>query len=156
AVDLRFQAVLRVEKLGVWARGSRRARHRDEQALEITIEAERQFCDLLAFKQPSCVSAVGLQYRRRARFNRDGLSEGTDLHCQVYTDGRVDIYSYILAHDLLEAFQRSFNSVNAILDIREDVVAILIGSSGECDVGAHFSSDDSRARCCRAVRIGDG
>ncbi len=151
AVDLRLQAVLRVEKFGVRARRARSAWHRHQQSLEIAVEAERQFGHLLGFDQPPCVSAVSLQDRRRAGFNGHGLADFADLHHQINTDGGVDVDCDVVAGDLLEAFQTGLDTIDAVLDAREDVVAVPVGRGCGRDVGASFSRGYRRADSRRSV-----
>ena len=62
-VDLRRQAVLRVEELRVRAERAGRAGHGHEDALEVPVEGQRHLLQLLAFDDAAGIGAVGLQRR---------------------------------------------------------------------------------------------
>ena len=146
---------MRIEESRVRARRPRRAGHGDQQTLKVTVETERQFRDLFAFEQTSGVGAVSLQQRRRSRVNVDGLAEFTYLQRQIGAHCGIHVYLHVVAHDFLEAFQRGFDAIDAVLDVGKQVITVGIGRRGLRDIGTRFYRGDRRTSRRRAVAVSD-
>ena len=78
-----------------------------------------------------------------------------DLHHQVRADGGVDVHDDVVAHDLLETFQAGFDAVDTLFDVREDIVAVRVGSGRAADVGACLGDGDGGVYSRRAVCVAD-
>ena len=154
SVDVGREAVLRVEELRVRPERTRGARHRDQHALEIAVEPERHFLEVHALDDAAGVGAVGLQERRLAD-DGDGFLDCADLHLQIHAHRRVHGHIDILAHHLLEARELADHAIPAVFEIREDVVARLIGDGRVADVGVHLSDGHRRARHGETCLVGD-
>ena len=60
-VDVCREAVLRVEELGVRPEGTRGTRHRQQHALEVTVEAEGHLLKVHARNDAPGIRAIGLK-----------------------------------------------------------------------------------------------
>ena len=152
AVHLGRQAILRVEEHRMLAVRPRRAGHRDEGRLEVPV-AQRYLLEQLALDDASGVGAIGLQERRLAD---DGncLGHRADFELQVDAQRGVDLDDRLVAHGLLEAGQLGGDAVQAVLDAREHVVAVLVCDRRRADVCVDFGDCDGRAGDREAGRIG--
>ena len=87
-VDVRREAVLRVEELGMRPERCRGARHRDQRALKVAIEPERQPRDEVAREDAAGIRAIGLQ--RRHRRHDDRFLDASDLQPDIHSNSAVD------------------------------------------------------------------
>ncbi len=154
AVDLGGEAVLGVEELGVRPEGPARPRHRHQETLEVPVEAEGRFRELLALDEPAGVGPVGLQHRLLLD-DSDGFLQVAHGQAQVDPDGRVHVELHSVAHDLLEAAELRLHPVDAVLLVGEDEVAALVGDGTAAEVGADLRDGDGGAGQDRPLSVGD-
>ena len=144
-VDVRREAVLRVEEFRVRPERPRRARYGDEHPLEVAVESERHFLQVDALDDAPRVGAVGLQQWTGAD-DGDRFFERADVHPAVDAHRGVDRHLDALAHEALEARELGRDAVGAVLQIREGVVPGLVRRRRVRDVGVDFRDRDRHAR----------
>jgi hypothetical protein len=147
-VELRLLAVLGIEELRVRAAQRDAPGYGGPHPLEAPALAQRHVLDQPALDHPASVGPVGLEDRCLLH-HLDRLGHRADLEDHVHTNGGVDLHLDAVAGELLEAAQLGRNAVQAVLHVREDVVAALVRHGRSHDVrlglgGGHGHAGDRR------------
>ena len=132
----------------------RHSRNDHRQALEVSIERQRQFGHHLRLEDAARVRSVGLK-GGTLRGDRDLFGHLSDAQRQIDADCRVHVHLDALAGHLLESLELGIHRVVAVGKAVEDVVTGFVGDRGAADVPVDVGSRHRRTRNGRSARIGD-